>query len=280
MSHPRQRPASETLHINSRQTMSTSAAAFFESSRRGRGRPAGLILDVGAGRHPRRGGGQAARPRALPQDRRDGRHRPASSRTGEQVGYSEMTSRFERRLARVEKLRRPVPEPPRSADVRHGNIGGLPLLRPPRGRTSPSGLFGCSQGPGRRGGDAAPCSTSSLPLMASKLKPSRRRTRVRGCSGYSTACPSDGAMPTWPGGPLPRVICGLGPDPGDPELLPAPTPTGRGNWRVAPTSFGVCNPVACRTQATRQWQARSGSARLGSQKGRLGGRDRFGKPEA
>jgi hypothetical protein len=43
--------------INSRQTMSALAAAFFESSRRGRGRPAGLILDVGAGRHPRRGGG-------------------------------------------------------------------------------------------------------------------------------------------------------------------------------------------------------------------------------
>jgi hypothetical protein len=38
--------------------MSTLAAAFFESSRRGRGRPAGLILDVGAGRHPRRGGGR------------------------------------------------------------------------------------------------------------------------------------------------------------------------------------------------------------------------------
>ena len=55
---PRQRPASETLHINGRQTMSASAAAFFESSRRGRGRPAGLILDVGAGRHPRRGGGR------------------------------------------------------------------------------------------------------------------------------------------------------------------------------------------------------------------------------
>jgi hypothetical protein len=38
--------------------MSASAAAFFESSRRGRGRPAGLILDVGAGRHPRRGAGR------------------------------------------------------------------------------------------------------------------------------------------------------------------------------------------------------------------------------
>jgi hypothetical protein len=42
---------------NSRQTMSASAAAFFESSRRGRGRPAGLILDVGAGWHTRRGAG-------------------------------------------------------------------------------------------------------------------------------------------------------------------------------------------------------------------------------
>ena len=48
--------------INGRQTMSASAAAFFESSRRGRGRPAGLILDVGAGRHPRRGGGPAELP--------------------------------------------------------------------------------------------------------------------------------------------------------------------------------------------------------------------------
>jgi hypothetical protein len=46
--------------INSRQTMSASVAAFFESSRRGRGRSAGLILDVGAGRHPRRGAGRLA----------------------------------------------------------------------------------------------------------------------------------------------------------------------------------------------------------------------------
>jgi hypothetical protein len=44
--------------INGRQTMSASAAAFFESSRRGRGRPAGLMLDVVAGRHPRRGDGR------------------------------------------------------------------------------------------------------------------------------------------------------------------------------------------------------------------------------
>jgi hypothetical protein len=39
-------------------------------------------------------GGRRNRPRALPQDRQ------------------EMTSRFERRLGSVEKLRRPVPDPP------------------------------------------------------------------------------------------------------------------------------------------------------------------------
>jgi len=51
----------------------------------------------------------------LPQDRRDGRHRQASPRTGKQVGCSEMTSRFERRLARIEKLQRPEPMAPPDA---------------------------------------------------------------------------------------------------------------------------------------------------------------------